>query len=333
LTSSAPQRLQQKLDSNIHENSAPDPPILAPLEVPVNNEETTIHDAHEDIPLPLNHDYEQNELIQQEQAKYRLKQRRHTIYFCVVLIVLIILITVPTTIIMLRKQSESTVKDVSNVLCTLDRQKLIQCASGSLEIPSCAKVAFDELTKVLLYENITFNFYPCDAKHFGLLAVAVAKVNANNDQIENIFQFWILAIIYFALGGQDWRQDHQWLTGKSFCDEGWFGISCLEDGSVGSIKLFSNKLVGTIPTEVALLSSLRHLQLSSNDISGTLPSEIGNLRNLSEIELNDIRMSGTLPSEIGMCQSLEYLDLYQVHLTGTIPTEIGRLSMLSEFVC
>jgi hypothetical protein len=77
-----------------------------------------------------------------------------------------------------------------------------------------------------------------------------------NDQIDNIFQYWILATFYFALGGQDWRQDSNWLTGKSFCENSWFGVSCLEEGTVGSIDLVSNNLVGTFPTEMAILSSL-----------------------------------------------------------------------------
>ena len=161
------------------------------------------------------------------------------------------------------------------------------------------------------------------------MAVAVAKVNTN-DQIDNTFQYWILAILYFAMGGQEWRQNNHWLTGKSFCEKPWFGISCLNEGTVGTIDLMANNLVGVFPTEIALITSLRNLHLSSNAVSGTLPSEIGIMQNLSRLELQDIPISGTIPSEIGLLQSIEYIDIIQAKISGTIPTEIGRLSMLRE---
>jgi hypothetical protein len=330
LASSDPERFQRSLDNALNETISNqqfrDP--WTPLEDPTSNEETCLHDIHEVVPTPFNHSDEQNEYIQQEQRMNRLKKRNYTIYVSVVLILIFIIIA-STAIIMLTKMSDSMVQDGLNVQCSIDRQKLIQCSSGYLEVPSCASKTFDELTKTLLKESETPQSYPCDASHFGLLAVAVAKVNAN-DQIDNIFQYWILAILYFALGGQDWRQDSNWLSGKSFCEDSWLGISCLDEGTVGTINLMSNNLMGTFPTEMALLSSLVHLQLSSNDVSGTLPSEIGSMQNLSRLELEDTQISGTIPSEIGLCQRLEHLDIIQANISGSIPTEIGKLSMLRE---
>ena len=268
LTSSAPQRLRQKMDNNLSATvSNPqyrDP--LSSLEEPVSNEEPSIQDIHEDIPTPFNHSDEQAQYTRQEQRTNRWKNRKNTIYISVsVVLILILIIIASTTIIMLNKKSDSIVEGELNLQCTIDRQKIVECASGSLEVPVCANKTFVEVSKVLLKENELSELYPCDAKHFGLLAVAVAKVNSN-DQIENIYQYWILAILYFALGGQDWRQDNNWLTGRSFCDEPWFGVSCSEEGTVESINLVANKLVGTFPTEIALLSSLRKLHLSNSDI-------------------------------------------------------------------
>jgi hypothetical protein len=328
LTSSAPQRLRQKLDGH-HELTARsqqyrDP--LTPIEDPINNGEPSTHDVHEVIPTPFNHIDEQIQYTQQEQRANRMKKRNCPIYTTFVFTLLII---VSTTIIMLSKKSDSFLEDESNAQCTMDRQMIVECASGSLEVPSCAKKTLDELREELLQEYMTSPLYPCDAKHVGLLAVAVAKVNANG-QIDNIFQYWILAVLYFATGGQEWRQDNHWLTGKSFCEKPWFGISCLKEGSVETIDLVANNLVGIFPTEMALLTSLRNLHLSSNSVSGTLPSEIGAMQNLSRLELQDIPLSGTIPSEIGLCQSMEIMDIIQAKISGTIPTEIGKLSMLRE---
>jgi hypothetical protein len=332
LTSSAPQRLRQKLDSNLHEQVAT-PQVrdsLTLLEDPENNEEPSIHDIQEDIPTSLNHGDEQHEYIQQEQRSNRWKKQKNTIYISVsVVLILILIIIVTTTIVMVSKKTDSIVEDELNLQCTLDHQQIVECASGSLEIPVCADKTFVEITKVLLKKKETSKSYPCDAKHFGLLAVAVAKVNAN-DQIENLYQYWILAILYFALSGQNWRQDSNWLTGKSFCENTWFGILCSEEGTVESIDLVANKLVGTFPTELALLRSLRKLHLSNNDISGTLPSEIGSMQNLLRLELPNTQISGTIPFEIGLCQNLEHIDIIETKISGSIPTEIGKLSMLGE---
>eukprot|EP00957_Ditylum_brightwellii_P030313 2295876-Ditylum_brightwellii.AAC.1 len=53
----------------------------------------------------------------------------------------------------------------------------------------------------------------------------------------------------------------------------WSGITCTDDGYVDGIGLDFNQLTGSIPSEVGLLSYLRHLYLKNNQLTGSIPSE------------------------------------------------------------
>ena len=85
-------------------------------------------------------------------------------------------------------------------------------------------------------------------------------------------QRWVLAVIYFSTNGDEWIQcsanpaatdacgtivPHlgatRFLSGGTECS--WAGISCLQ-GCVTEIEFEENNLVGTIPTEIGLLSDL-----------------------------------------------------------------------------
>ncbi|KAJ3248152.1 hypothetical protein HDU77_008235 [Chytriomyces hyalinus] len=90
-----------------------------------------------------------------------------------------------------------------------------------------------------------------------------------------------------------------------------------------------NKLTGTIPTELARLTSLTFLILADNQLTGTIPTELGLLTRLTYIMLHNNRLTGTIPTEFGRLTDLEELGLRDNQLTGTIPTEFGQLTLLT----
>jgi len=90
--------------------------------------------------------------------------------------------------------------------------------------------------------------------------------------------------------------------------------------------LSSNQLVGTIERNIQNLGSLLVLKLAGNRLSGTIPSELG-LISLSEIVLVDNNIEGTIPSTLGLVDTLNILDLNTNTLDGTMPGKICAMSL------
>ena len=95
-----------------------------------------------------------------------------------------------------------------------------------------------------------------------------------------------------------------------------------------------NNLRGTVPTELpAALTELTKLKLDSNHLTGTIPSNIGLLRHLVELDLDKNVLTGTLPDSLfgGGGSALEVLDLDSNRLGGTISSRVGDLEGLRWF--
>lgn len=76
---------------------------------------------------------------------------------------------------------------------------------------------------------------------------------------------------------------------------------------VTALNLSGNKLTGSLPAEVRMLSNLTVLNLSNNTFTG-VPAEIGQLSELRVLDLSNNPITG-LPYELGNLQKLEKLDV------------------------
>jgi len=110
-----------------------------------------------------------------------------------------------------------------------------------------------------------------------------------------------------------------------------------------------------IPSFIATMTSLTHLNLSNAGFEGKIPPQIGNLSNLFYLDLGRnglfadnvdwvsslsklryLDLSGmvlrtrgmSLPTHLGKMTSLTHLDLSNVAFSGNIPSQIGNLSNL-----
>ncbi|TXG70650.1 hypothetical protein EZV62_005585 [Acer yangbiense] len=139
----------------------------------------------------------------------------------------------------------------------------------------------------------------------------------------------------------------------------WRGISC---DDAGTLDLKTNKLSGSVPRTIGLLSKLQFLDLSTNDLNGTLPLSLANLTQVYELDisrnslvgeidarlfpdgtgqsrtgliglknflLQDNQLGGRIPEEIGNSKLLTLIALDGNFLTGPIPAYLGNLSSLS----
>ena len=116
--------------------------------------------------------------------------------------------------------------------------------------------------------------------------------------------------------------------------------------SLQHMLLYQNKLKGQLPTEIGHLhSSLLTLNLDDNrfgsidgggseggnKVGGTIPTEIGLLTNLQEFSIQSNEMKGTIPTELSkLSSSLIDLDIHKNAFTGTIPVELESLTNLEN---
>ncbi len=136
----------------------------------------------------------------------------------------------------------------------------------------------------------------------------------------------VLEALYEATGGPDWHSNDGWLTDAPIFE--WHGVSADGTGRADSLGLGTNNLVGSIPPELANLTSLTVLDLGFNGLGGSIPPETGNLAALEVLDLRGNNLEGSIPAELGALANLAVLDLGFNDLTGSIPPETGNLAGL-----
>ncbi|KDO42039.1 hypothetical protein CISIN_1g001988mg [Citrus sinensis] len=112
-----------------------------------------------------------------------------------------------------------------------------------------------------------------------------------------------------------------WTSNASICS--WIGIICdVNSHKVTTLNLSSFNLQGTIPPEIANLSSLKSLDLSHNKLSSNIPSSIFTMSTLKVLYLMDNQLSGSLSSFTFNTSSILDIRLSKNKLSGKLPENI-----------
>ena len=135
-----------------------------------------------------------------------------------------------------------------------------------------------------------------------------------------------LIALYNATGGDNWKNNTGWLSDASLGE--WYGVETRGDGRVTRISLINNRLSGTIPPQLGMLTELEELELAENRLTGAIPPELGNLGNLRILDLRYNQLSGAIPDEIGNLTKLGILGLGHNKLSGSIPSWLTELNNL-----
>ena len=98
----------------------------------------------------------------------------------------------------------------------------------------------------------------------------------------------------------------------------------LEGGRVVNLTLQGRSLMGSIPSELGDLSSLKFLNLTNNSLTGSIPAKLGDLSSLELLDLANNSLTGSIPSELGDLSSLVDLNLAHNSLSGLDPFGAGQ---------
>jgi hypothetical protein len=90
-------------------------------------------------------------------------------------------------------------------------------------------------------------------------------------------QRYALAVLYYSTNGDSWLNNTGWLSNDTECS--WYSSRyndkiCAEASRVSFLNLDSNRLDGTIPTELELLTDLEEMFFTELSLSGTIHSEL-----------------------------------------------------------
>lgn len=92
-----------------------------------------------------------------------------------------------------------------------------------------------------------------------------------------------------------------------------------------------NRLSGSIPKELARLTSIVGLNVGRNSLDGKLDSLLFvRLSSLRYLAIFDTLIGGTLPSQIGLVSRLTALLVSGNRFSGQIPSQLGQLADLAE---
>lgn len=173
---------------------------------------------------------------------------------------------------------------------------------------------------------------------------------------QQIKQRFALATIYMATGGDLWVDNLHWLS-HSIHECQWFQKEsfafkhtmgrlypgylkeffpptepppprCDSRGLYLGLWLDANHLVGSIPVELYMLTSLRTLSFAWNDLKGSISSHIGELTSLEGFFAYGLKDAGTIPTEIGLLPNMKGIGFYMSELEGPIPNELWLLTNL-----
>jgi hypothetical protein len=158
--------------------------------------------------------------------------------------------------------------------------------------------------------------------------------NANLDTYsEDIkVQRYALATFYYSTGGEtSWstlaRQG--WVTDTSECDWGSTASNICTGDFYSSLTLDFVGVSGTLPPELALMTTLTRVSVRGNldgtGLGGSIPDSYGALSNMQTVRLQGNVIGGRLPTSLGAWTEARIVNIQFNQLTGELPIEFGAM--------
>ena len=123
------------------------------------------------------------------------------------------------------------------------------------EIPSCVNDQLDELRSTLVPRLFPGGMFATTCHPAGQALIVLAAAKHDNPDMMLEADFYLLTTLFVATHGWDWILQRDWLSPViSPCY--WHGVRCAVNGGVVGLDLDSNRLGGSIPSEIGLLTGL-----------------------------------------------------------------------------
>jgi len=134
------------------------------------------------------------------------------------------------------------------------------------------------------------------AQHFVIHADPL-QLDANDPKL---IQRYVMAVIYYTMGGETWSIDKPWIESTSTVEDecGFEGVACDGAGNIVGLALDLMNLSGTLPSEMSALASIKAIDMSKNQITGSIPDEFGELEHLELLILHGNNIGGVVPESI-----------------------------------
>ena len=258
----------------------------------------------------------------------------------------------------LKKQSNS-----NNIDAELRNDDLITALAPIVALPSQPRSEYkmyQEAAK-FLPEDLLYDTNTAHGKAFDFILNRDKRKLSGDDK--NLFQRYVLALIFYAMGGTDENDPKEWhassyarggwesdsvhfLTGlhechwvkKSLEDHFWGILSiesetdnrvgvtkCNEDMEVTELRLADLNLVGFLPEEIKWLSTLESLDMQNNHLAGPIPKALGDLDELRYLSLDGNNFSGSIPDVFTGLMNLERVYLNFNEFNGAMPSSLCYL--------
>ncbi|CAB9523889.1 Leucine Rich Repeat [Seminavis robusta] len=185
----------------------------------------------------------------------------------------------------------------------------------------------------------------------------VVNVNLTDQRIQQRFA---MSTLFFATGGELWQSNDNWLN-HSVHECEWYmkpdlalqdtlkwvypgylkdffppseppPTKCNDVGAVQHLWLDQNNLVGSVPAELYMLTSLKTLSIGFDRLVGTISTHVGALTALEGLAFNLIYNAGVIPTEIGLLTNLRGLGLTGNNHQGIVPSELWQLTNLQDLI-
>jgi len=169
---------------------------------------------------------------------------------------------------------------------------------------------------------------------------------------------YILAVVYYSMGGavavnpsgrtppqeqidtSHWTEQLNFLSGEHYCE--WYqiivqeytmfprGVACKEGITgappvIDALFLDNNGLVGTLPKEIGLLTTIEILNMDLNEIRGGIPTRFLRLSSLKHLSLAHNVLTGEFPHWIHRMRPIETVDLSYNFMAGTLPVYLSQM--------